>query len=105
MKISVIGTVNAEVILGPVVSLPEWGEQMCVPELETRYMGSAPSVARGKATEGADPMYLVSSSGTHICSPHSGRLTTGPRMTSALTVPMTLIFIYIYSLAGPVDCR
>lgn len=45
MKIGVIGTVNMEVILGPASNLPRWGEQICVPELETRYMGSAASVA------------------------------------------------------------
>ncbi len=45
MKIGVIGTINMEVILGPASNLPRWGEQICVPELETRYMGSAASVA------------------------------------------------------------
>ena len=45
VKISVVGTLNTEVILGPVERLPEWGRQVCVPEAERRHMGSAASVA------------------------------------------------------------
>ena len=55
MKIGIIGTLNTEVILGPVADLPQWGKQICLAELETRYMGSAPSVALPLAKLGAEP--------------------------------------------------
>ena len=45
MKISIVGTLNTEVILGPLERFPEWGRQVYVRELERRHMGSAPSVA------------------------------------------------------------
>lgn len=54
MKVSIIGTLNAEVILGPVERLPEWGRQICVTELERRHMGSAPSVALPLAKLGVE---------------------------------------------------
>ena len=58
MRISVIGTLNTEVILGPAASLPEWGKQICVPELERRYRGSAPSVALPLTRLGLDAVVV-----------------------------------------------
>lgn len=58
MKISVIGTVNTEVILGPADKLPGWGEQICVADLETRYMGSAASVALPLSKLGCEAMVV-----------------------------------------------
>jgi len=45
VRIAIVGSLNAELILGRVDSVPEWGTLTCVSEMEWRYMGSAPSVA------------------------------------------------------------
>jgi len=58
MTIGVIGTLNTEVILGPVARLPDWGRQTCVAELERRHMGSAPSVALPLAKLGLDTVVV-----------------------------------------------
>ena len=45
MRIAIVGSLNTELILGPVDGIPEWGKLTYVREMERRQMGSAPSVA------------------------------------------------------------
>ena len=44
-KVCIIGTLNTEIILGPVSEIPKWGTQCFAPAVERRHAGSAPSVA------------------------------------------------------------
>ncbi|MFH0965447.1 MAG: PfkB family carbohydrate kinase [Planctomycetota bacterium] len=44
-EIVIIGTLNTEVILGPLRKLPSWGRQVLTRELDIRYAGSAVCVA------------------------------------------------------------
>lgn len=44
-EVCIIGSLNTEVIVGPVEALPGWGRQVFAPHVERRNAGSAPSVA------------------------------------------------------------
>jgi len=51
-NICIIGSLNTEIILGPAVALPEWGNQILVNECDTRAAGSAMCVAMPLAALG-----------------------------------------------------